>query len=89
MTDSKTNYGEAVFGYIITLLCILFFDALSDYTVWEAVYWFFGFALVVCILGWAGLWPDDNTKAEIAELELQIKKAELQLQLTELKKETA
>ena len=95
MTDSKTNYGEAMFGYILMIIGVWCFDQWSSYTVWEAVYWFLGAGFVVCLLLALGIWNIDcnspilNLETEITELELQIKKAELQKDLAKLTKETA
>jgi len=86
MENSNTSYGEATFGYFIMFACTLFFDSVSDYTVWEAVYWVLGLAFVLCFLGYVGCWPEDTIKKEITDLELQIKKAELQKELARLSK---
>jgi hypothetical protein len=90
MENSKTNLWEAVFIYFILIVGVYCFEQWSDYTVWQAVYWILGIGFGFCFLG-AICGSNTNSplltlENEITQLELEIKKAELQKELARLSK---
>lgn len=90
MENSNSNNWDTVFGYILMIICTWCFNQWSSYEVWEVVWWFLGVGFVVCLLIALGIWNIDcdspivNLTNEIQELELEIKKAELQQDLAKL-----
>tara|TARA_B100000497_G_C7476016_1_gene292747 strand:+ start:303 stop:575 length:273 start_codon:yes stop_codon:yes gene_type:complete len=88
MENTKSNLWEPTFIYFILIVGVYCFGEWSDYTVWQAVYWILGLGFGFCFLGaMCGASTNSpllNLENEIAELELEIKKAELQKELTRL-----
>ena len=88
-------HNEDLFGWVLIIIGAWCFNQWSSYELWEIVWWFLGTGLGISILLAIGVWNIDvddtlpKLETEIAVLELELKKAELQQDLAKLTKETA